>query len=349
MPTILGNYPNLERKPTGLYSLDWCLGSRGNFGAPLRSIYEIYGYPNSGKSTLCYYLAGKLTPSDSVVVCDFENLDREYLDRASGASGFNGTIQLCDVVDEKGKPKSHESMLTQMSIGLENSYGSAVLDSVGAIQPKAEKEGDYGEAFMGKRAKLVAQVAREVSGILREAEDPKTAFVINHVHSIIGGRGHSTAGGEVLKFMAAVRIMIWSKEVFTTSDEGLPIGFYVEGKTEKLRFGARGKTFGYYIVPGFGVHTGASAMFDCFTYGLASRESTVKLDGKSMGYLNKDLLVYASEGKQRKFDPFIEALQKYQETTLKWEDERKEEENVDRDTSDRPRRKGKVGQSVAGE
>jgi len=48
--------------------------------------------------------------------------------------------------------------------------------------------------------------------------------------------------------------------------------------------------------------------------GLAERGTTVKIDGKSLGYLKKDLLSYAAEGKQRKFDPFIEALQEYEKT-----------------------------------
>ncbi len=347
--TITGNYPTLERKSTGLYSFDWCLGSRGHYGAPLRALYEIYGYPNSGKSTLSYYLSGKLSSSTDITVCDFENLDREYLSTAIGASGWDGNVKLVDVTDAKGKYRTHEDMLTDMLVNLEGTSGTAVLDSIGAIQPLAEREGDLGEAFMGKRAKLVAQVARSLSGILRNSPDAKSAFVINHVHQIMGGRGHATAGGVVLTFMAAVRIMIWGKEQFIDSENN-PIGYLVEGKTEKLRFGARGKNFTYYIVPGLGVHPGASAMFDCFTYGLAVRDTTVKMDGKSMGYLKKDFLDYALGGKERKFDPFVEALQKYQDTELRWGvDEGKEDEDVDRDASDKPKRKGKMGKPVAGE
>lgn len=326
---IIGRYPILERKSSGLFSLDWALSSRGNLGCPMRSIYEIYGYPNSGKSTLSYYLAGKLSPQNEISICDLENLDAEYLKSAVGASGFEGSIRIMDATDEKNKFRSHEDMLTDMTVNLNTTSGSAILDSVGAIQPIAEAAGDFGEAFMGKRAKLVAQVSRALSNIVRNTEEAKNAFIINHVHQIIGGRGHTTAGGVTLTYMAAVRIMIWTKEVFENEADGRPIGFLVEGKTEKLRFGGKGRTFGYYIVPGLGVHVGASAMFDCFNYGLAERGTTVKMDGKSMGYIKKEFLDYAETGKVRKFDPFIEALAKYQATEMRWEERGEEVENVE--------------------
>lgn len=315
---IVGSYPFITRSRTGLFSLDLALSDRGNLGAPMRSIYEIYGYPNSGKSTLSYYLAGKLSGGQSIAVCDLEMLDRAYLQKAVGMSGFEGDVHIMDVTDPKGKLQTHEQMLMEMCSYLETTSGTVILDSVGAIQPIAEAAGDFGEAFVGKRAKLVAQVARALSGALRIKKNEAAAFVINHTHQIIGGRGHTTAGGETLKYMAAVRIMIWTEETIKTDDEKV-LGYLAAGQVEKLRFGGRGRSFNYYIVPGIGVHPGASAMFDCFALGLAERSTTVKLDGKSLGYLKKDLLEYAMSGKNRKFEPFQEALVAYEET-LRYED-----------------------------
>jgi len=57
-------------------------------------------------------------------------------------------------------------------------------------------------------------------------------------------------------------------------------------------------------------------MFDCFELGLAERGTVVKMDGKTFGYLKKDLLAYAYEGKHRKFDPFIEKLQEHEKSLL---------------------------------
>lgn len=314
---IVGNYPELKRERTGLYSLDWAFSSKGSLGVPMRTILELYGYTNSGKSTLAYYLAGVLTGKGNVALCDLEAADPEYIKTSMTNAGLNGSVIITDVVDNKGKFIPHEEMLQELSAKIrEETTGVAILDSVGGIIPIAEATNDFGEANMGRRAKLVAQVARAFNANLRVKERPSVAIVINHVHSIIGGRGHVTAGGEALKYLAASRVMIWPSERFTegADSEEFPIGFLVSGKLEKLRYGGPGREFQYYIVPGYGVHAGATAMFDCFNLGLAERGTTVKLDGKSMGYLKKDLLSYAYEGKDRKFDPFVEALKAHEDS-----------------------------------
>lgn len=311
---VIGNYSSMVRQRSGLFSLDLALSSKGELGVPMRTALEIYGHPETGKSTLCYYLAGALTQKGNVTICDLENADRNYIQRAMESTGMDGKVRLVDTVDEKGRPVPHEDMLGVMALDLyKEDTGAVILDSIGMVQPIAEAEGDFGEAFMGKRAKLVAQVSRSFVNSLRNKQRPSVALIINHVHSIMGGRGHSTAGGDTLKFAVAVRIMMWPTETITASEEDTTaIGFRVSGKTEKMRYGGKGRSFSYYIVPGYGVHVGATAMFDCFELGLAERSTTVKMDGKSLGYLKKDLLSYAATGKQRKFDPFLEKLAEYE-------------------------------------
>ncbi len=336
---IVGSYPYVNRSRTGLFSLDLALSDRGDLGAPLRGIYEVYGYRESGKSTLCYYLAGKLSKQKELSICDMELSDLKYLQKAVAMSGFEGTVRVMDLVDDKGKPRTHEQMMAQMVDNLETSSGSCILDSVGAIQPIPEAAGDFGEAFVGKRAKLVAQVARALSGALRLKEEEAVALVINHTHQIIGGHGHNTAGGETLKYLATVRMMIWTAEVIKGSDDERVLGYRAAGQVEKLRFGGRGGTlreFGYYIVPGIGVHPGATAMYDCLDLGLAEQpkgSANVKMEGKSLGKVKKDFLEYALTGRDRKFEPFYEALNNY-EQTLKYEE-------PDEDTDTRKTRKEK--------
>ncbi len=320
---IEGQYPVIERRRTGLFSLDVAVGNKltGELGLAQRTITEIYGHPNVGKSTLTYYLSGKMAqPDKKIAICDLEMLDREYLARTLELTGYDGTVKIMDSTDEKGKPLSHEDMLMEMASTLYGEEtGVAVLDSIGSIQPIAEASGDFGEAFMGKRAKLVAQVCRSLQTALRNKDHPSAAFIINHVYDILGGRGHTTAGGKVLTSLSAQRIMLWTAETLRADDNdpNSVLGFYVNGQTEKLRYGPRGGTFGFYIVPNYGVHQGASAMFDCFEYGIAERGTHVKIGGKSLGFLKKDLLTYAATGKQRKFDPFVEALQEYESDKFK--------------------------------
>ena len=318
MVNVLGNYPSITRQRSGLFSLDLALGSRGELGVPMRTIIELYGYTNVGKSTLSYFLSSKLTGKGDTVICDLENADRDYIKTTAESAGLDGDVHLIDAIDEKGGFIPHEEMLGNLTVKFsEDKVGAAIVDSVGAIQPIAEAEGDFGEAFMGKRAKLVAQVSRSLTNLVRNKTRPSVAIVVNHVHGIMGGKGHTTAGGDTLKYLAAVRMMIWPGITYTVSDEDLkPLGFYVSGKIEKLRYGGRGREFSFYIVPQYGVHEGASALMDCLNLGIAESKAVVKMGDKSFGYLKKDLLTYAYEGKQRKFEPFVEALAEYEKTVL---------------------------------
>ena len=120
---------------------------------------------------------------------------------------------------------------------------------------------------------------------------------------------------------------MWSAEAFYEDDNdptSPALGFRVSGQIEKLRFGGRGRKFQFYIVPGYGVHAGVTAMFDAFDltarlkkakidvpYMTAERGARVKLDGKNLGFLKKDLLEYAAEGKRRKFYPFEEVMSRF--------------------------------------
>jgi RecA/RadA recombinase len=320
-----GNYPTLSRVRTDLFSLDYALSSKGELGLPLQVLVELYGYTNVGKSTLSYFLSGKVAQASQtgMTICDLEMLDKDYVKIAVGASGYRGRLRITDLVDDKGKILPHEKILMTLAKDLlQDETGAVVWDSVGATQALAEvnvisdPKAMFGEAFMGKKAKFVSQVALALRTALLTKTVPSTALVINHVHGIMGGQGHTTTGGERLKYLAGVRLMMWTAETFYSKEDdpnSQPLGFLVRGKVEKLRFGGRGREFTVYIVPGFGVHVGASAMFDCFTFGEAERSANVKLDGKNMGYLKANLLSYAAEGKSRKFTPFIEKMEKMAE------------------------------------
>lgn len=319
MPVVVeGDYPNIIRKRTGLFSLDMALRDRDKIGVPLRTVMELYGYTNVGKSTLSYYLAGNLTGQGKVGICDLEMCDRDYVQHCLSVAGLDGTVNIMSTTDSKGVPRSHENLLLDNARQLyEEDYGVTILDSVGHVTPKVEqsvmlneKEEELGQAFMGKRAKLMSQYARGLQAALRNKRRPSLAIVINHVHSVLGGYGHQTAGGENLKFTAAERIMLWPSETYWEDEKTKtnPIGFRVSGQVEKLRYGGRGRKFSFYIVPGYGVHEGASALFDCLDYGWAESKSRVKIGESTFGFLRADLLMAAYDGNTRKFRAFQEEI-----------------------------------------
>lgn len=312
---IMGSYPKLTRFESGLYSLDSALRSTsGELGLPLRSIYEIYGWPGVGKSSLSYYLAGRtanaINPGSRIDLCDLEILDPDYVISSLERAEFNGTLNFLGRTDTKGKKRSHEDMIQELAsnLGLDE-VSCGILDSIGAIVPIAEVEGDIGEANMGKRAKMVAQMTRRAILNLRDLVIPKNLYIVNHVASIIGGRGHTTLGGEAPKFLGAMRIMIMQDEVITNSNDEV-IAFVSRGQVEKLRYGARGRTFKFVVIPGYGVSRELTALIDCVELGLATRKAVVKLGDTSMGYLSK-LVDSAKSGYEKTFAPFFEAIDKY--------------------------------------
>lgn len=304
----------ITRKSTGLYSLDMALSSAGNGGLPMRNMVEVYGNTHVGKSTLTYYLSGVIAERGVIELCDLEGLDPVYLRNVLLNCGFRGHVKVINDVD-KGKPRKHADMVNEMAGDFLNdpTANVTILDSVGAFIPTAESEGDIGEAFMGRRAQTLAQYARRMVSHLKAKEQDGTAFVVNHVHSIIGGQGHITAGGDTIKNLSTVRIMLWQKQVVKAGDD--IIGYWVGGKLEKLRYGGKGRGFQFILIPDYGISRELSAMFDCFEYGLAERSTHVKIRDKSFGFLSK-LFESAKDGKKDKFDPFFELLQDYHGTNV---------------------------------
>ena len=308
---VEGDYPQVERSLTGIFSIDRALGDpyKKKWGMPLRCLYEIYGHTHTGKSTLSYYLAGRVDGKNDIYLADLEGLDRDYLKTAVGASGFDGTVYIIPYNDAKGKLRSHEEVITEMVDSVwEETVSSGILDAIGAVQPRGEVAGDIGEAFIGLRARAMAQVSRRAAANLRTGASPSAVFFINHQHPIIGGRGHTTPGGVVKGYMSGARIQTWVKERITSS-EGELLGILCEGKVRKLRFGGAHRVFQFVIIPGQGISPGLSAMFDCIELGLAERKSTIKIGKKSMGRIGR-LMEAGREGREIAFAPFYEQLEK---------------------------------------
>lgn len=305
---------NITRRSTGLYSLDLALAGGGSIGLPLRSLVEVYGNTHVGKSTLTYYLSGMVAERGTIDLCDLEGLDTAYLRNVLLNSNFRGHVKIMDSVD-KGKPRHHADMVNEMASDFISKPDTnvVILDSVGAFVPTAESEGDIGESFMGRRAQTIAQFSRRMISNLIAKEQDGVCFVVNHVHSVIGGQGHSTAGGDTLHNMANTRIMLWNKQIIKAGDD--TIGYWVGGKLEKLRYGGKGRGFQFILIPDFGISRELSAMFDCFELGLAERSTHVKVSGKSFGFISK-LFESAKNGSKEKFEPFFELLEDHHGATV---------------------------------
>lgn len=305
---------------TNLWTFDVLVGWNG-LGPALRSSFELYGNPGIGKSTIAQYLACKIRPEGEVYIADLEGtLDISYLRSVVQRTGFRGTVKVIPYAmpgDKKKEkvPRPHEEMVSEVVDHLKDATtNAAVIDSLGMFTPTPERVGDIDDAYMGMRAKRLANLSRRAAAWLRISDPPSALFLVNHVLDEFGGQGHYTPGGKTKNFLANYRLMF-------SKDKGWDEGYFsVAVKAEKLKYGgtkkeARGFIF---LIPGFGVSPEMTAVHDCIKLGIAEAKTHVKLeiDGKlkSFGFMSK--LVEASTAEsldEEKFKPFFEKLEEFYE------------------------------------
>lgn len=296
----------VPRVTTSIPGLDRILGDRnGNIGMPLSSVYEVYGAPGTGKSSLSLFLSAKVEPAGCVVVIDLENatLEPSYLRSLLSVAGFTGTLRVLSLFDKKGELLLQEDVIQGAVDLLAEEATSCILDSVGMMATVSETSGALTDANVGRRAKVIANATRRLLNRLRERD--KAFFFVNHQHAYIGGMGYYTTGGDTMKYGSGVRLRVAMKE----SD--LPLrGMLSEIIVTKLRHGGTSKESRTLmcLIPGFGISPQLSVMFDAISQGKATRESYVKVDGKAVGRIG-DLFDLAVNGEVAKFEPFYEVME----------------------------------------
>lgn len=196
--------------PTGAISLDLALGIGG---IPRGRIVEIYGPESSGKTTLAMHiLAEAQKVGETVAFIDAEHaFDPTY----AKAIGIN--------IDELfiSQPDFGEQALEILETLVRSSgFGVIVVDSVAALTPRAEIEGDMGDSHMGLQARLMSQALRKVTAIANKAGT--TVIFLNQLRMKIGvmfGNPETTTGGNALKFYASIRMDIRQKEKIMKGDQ----------------------------------------------------------------------------------------------------------------------------------
>lgn len=184
---------------TGAISLDAAIGIGG---VPRGRIIEIYGPESSGKSTLAMHIVASAQKSGGLAAY----IDAEHaLDPSYAAKiGVN--------VDELmiSQPDSGEDALNIAEmLARSNAIDVIVIDSVAALVPKAELEGEIGDSFMGLQARMMSQALRKLTATLSKSNT--CAIFINQIRDKIGvmfGNPETTTGGKALKFYASVRMDI---------------------------------------------------------------------------------------------------------------------------------------------
>ena len=203
-----GKSMNVETIPTGSLSLDLALGMGG---IPKGRVVEIYGPESSGKTTVALHMIAEVQKRGGVAgFIDAEHaLDPVYA-KAIGVDIDNLYISQPDYGEQA--LEITETMVRSVDI--------IVVDSVAALVPKAEIDGEMGESHMGQHARLMSQALRKLTGIMNKTGC--TVIFINQLREKIGvmfGNPETTTGGRALKFYASVRMDVRRVETLKTGGE----------------------------------------------------------------------------------------------------------------------------------
>jgi recombination protein RecA len=213
---------NVEVIPTGSISLDRALGVGG---IPRGRVTEIFGPESSGKTTLCQHVVAEAQRLGGVAAfIDVEHaLDPKYA-ACCGVDIDNLYVSQPDTGEQA--LEIAEALVRSSAIDV------IVVDSVAALVPRAEIEGDMGDAHMGLQARLMSQALRKLSGAIKQS---RTAMIftnqLRHKIGVMFGNPETTSGGMALKFYSSVRLDI--RSIQTLKQGGEAVGNRVRVRVKK--------------------------------------------------------------------------------------------------------------------
>lgn len=276
---------DIETISTGSLSLDAALGAGG---LPLGRIVEIYGPESSGKTTLTLEVIAQAQREGKT--CAFIDAEHALDPIYAKALGVN--------IDELlvSQPDTGEQALEICdALSRSGAVHVIVVDSVAALTPKAEIEGEIGDSHMGLQARMLSQAMRKLNGNLSNSKC--LCIFINQLRMKIGvvfGSPETTTGGNALKFYASVRLDIRRVTSIKVGDE--VVGNRTRVKVVKNKIAAPFKQAEFDIIYGKGINKLGELIETAVHQGVIEKSGTwYSLDGEKLGNGMANVVKYLSE------------------------------------------------------
>ncbi len=327
----LGKAPTakVEAISTGALSLDLALGVGG---VPRGRIIEIFGPESSGKTTLALNIVAKIqAQGGNAAYVDAENaMDAEY------AAKIGVDIDNLLISQPDNGEQALEIVETLVRSG---AVDVVVVDSVAALVPKAEIEGEMGDAHMALQARLMSQAMRKLTSIISKSK--AVVIFINQIREKLGvmfGNPETTPGGRALKFYASVRIDIRRIETIKKGDAA--IGNRVKAKIVKNKVAPPFKEATFDIIFGKGILREPASLEAAVEHGIVEKSGTwFMYNGQKIGQGKDAAVEYLNQNPQ-----LLEEIEK--KTIEKYFAKQKQDDNKEEKTEQEDQTKHKPGKKT---